>query len=68
MVTIVFIVGLAFLLSGVLAHANISQVGMTYVSMLKIHTLPYINTVPTTWVYIGLGLILIIIAYGYSRK
>ncbi len=68
MVTIIFIVGLAFLLSGVLALANITQVGMTYVSMLKIHTLPYVNTLPSTWVYIGLGVILIFIAYGLSRK
>lgn len=68
MSAIIFILGLVFLLSGVLSIMRITQVGMTYVSMLKIHTLPYLSTLPSTWVYIGLGVILIVIAYGLSRK
>jgi len=50
MVTIIFILGLAFLLSGILALANITQVGLTYAGMVKLHTLPYLNTLPSSWV------------------
>jgi len=68
MVTIIFILGLAFLLSGILAMANITQVGLTYAGMIRLHTLPYLNTLPSSWVYIGLGLLLVVISFALSKK
>ncbi len=62
------IVGLAFVISGVLSLAKITDVGMTYLSMTKIHLLPFLNTFPSVWVYIALGVILLVIAGLITRR
>lgn len=62
------IVGLAFVISGVLSLAKITDVGMTYLSMTKIHMLPFLNTFPSVWVYIVLGVILLVIAGLITRR
>jgi len=59
---------LAFLLSGILAVANITQVGLTYAGLIRLHTLPYLNTLPSSWVYIGLGLLLVVISFALSKN
>jgi len=61
-------VGLAFLFSGLLSYFKITEVGLTYVSMTQIHQLPFLATFPVVWVYIVLGLILVAIAGGLSRR
>jgi hypothetical protein len=66
--TLLFFVGLAFLVSGLLSYFKISEVGLTYVSMTQIHTLPFLTTFQAVWVYIVLGLLLIAIAGGLSRR
>ena len=62
------LVGLVFLISGLLSIANISEVGLDLVSKTQIHTLPFLSTYPDAWVYIVLGVILLIIAGGLSRR
>jgi uncharacterized membrane protein YkgB len=62
------LVGLVFLISGLLSIANISEVGLDLVSKTQIHTLPFLSTYPAVWVYIVLGVILLIIAGGLSRR
>lgn len=66
--TLLFVVGLAFLVSGLLSYFKITEVGLTYVSMTQIHQLPFLTTFPVVWVYIVLGLLLIAIAGGLSRR
>ena len=68
MSVIVFIAGLVFLISGLLSIANITNVGLNYLSLTKIHLLPFLNTFPSVWVYIVLGAILITIAGLISRR
>jgi uncharacterized membrane protein YkgB len=62
------IAGLVFLVSGLLSVAKVSEVGMDLVSRTKIHTLPFLTTFPAVWVYIVLGLVLLAIAGGISRR
>ncbi len=68
MSTIFFIAGFVFLISGLLSITNITNVGLDYVSLTKIHLLPYLNTIPSAWVYVFLGVLLLIIANGLSRR
>lgn len=62
MSVLLLIVGLAFSVSGLLSVAKITDVFLTYVSLTKIHTLPFLNTYPSAWIYIVLGLILVVIS------
>ncbi len=62
------LIGLVFLVSGLLSVAKISDVGLDLVSKTQIHTLPFLTTFPAVWVYIVLGLILLAIAGGISRR
>ncbi|MDP2966471.1 MAG: hypothetical protein Q8N39_10645 [Pelolinea sp.] len=68
MSAIFFLVGLVFLISGFLSIAKISDIGLNFVSKTQIHLLPFLNTFPIVWVYLILGLILIVIAGGISRR
>ena len=68
MVVIIYIIGLVFLISGLLSVANITNVGLNYVSLTKIHTLPYLNAYPSACVYVVLGLLVLVIAYLISRR
>jgi len=65
---LLFLLGMVFLVSGLLSIAKISEVGLDFVGMSKIHELPFLVTFPEVWIYIVLGIILIIIAGGFSRK
>lgn len=66
--TLLFVVGLAFLISGLLSYFKITEVGLTYVSMTQIHLLPFLATFEPVWIYIVLGILLIAIAGGLSRR
>ena len=68
MSALISLVGLVFLISGLLSIANITNVGLNFISLTKIHLLPFLNTFPIAWVYVVLGLILIAIAAGISRR
>ena len=68
MSVILFVVGMFFLLSGVLSLAGITKLGMTYASMTQFHTLPILNTYPETWPYIGLGLLLVVVGFMLAAR
>ena len=63
-----YLVGLVFLISGLLSIANISEIGLDFVSKSQIHLLPFLSTYPAAWVYAGLGLVLLVITGGISRR
>ena len=62
------LVGVVFLISGLLSLVNITDVGLVFVSNTKIHLLPFLDTFPSEWVYVGLGLILLAISRGLLRR
>ena len=67
MSVILYLAGLIILISGLLSLAGITDFGLNFVSLLKIHSLPFLSTVPIAWVYVVLGLIIIIIANRIPR-
>ena len=68
MSAILSLIGVVFLASGLLSIANITDVGLEFVSNTQIHLLPFLDTFPGEWVYVGLGIILLAIAGGISRR
>lgn len=68
MSTFLFIVGLVLLIPPLLSLAGVTNVGLEYLSLTKIHTIPFLANYPSAWVYIVLGLIIIVIAFGLSRN
>ena len=68
MVTIFFVIGLVLFISGLLSVANISDVGLAFVSYTKIHQLPFLNTFLSSWVYLVIGLIFLAVAVGLYRR
>ena len=68
MSAVISLIGLVFVISGILSIAKITEVGLNFIELSRIHTLPFLNTFPAVWVYIVLGLILIAIAAGISRR
>jgi len=68
MSAILSVIGLVFLVSGLLSIAKITEAGMDLVSRTQIHTLPFLTTFPVVWVYVVLGLILLAIAAGLRGR
>jgi hypothetical protein len=68
MITIVFLVGLGFFLSGLLSIAGISEIGMDFLSKSKIQELPFLNTFQSNWVFLVIGLVVLAIVIGVSRR
>ncbi len=68
MSAILSLIGLVFLVSGLLSVAKISEFGMDLISKTQIHTLPFLATYPAVWVYVVLGLVLLIIGAGLRRR
>jgi len=62
------LIGLVFLVSGLLSVAKISEIGMDFISKTQIHTLPFLATFPTVWVYAVLGVVLLAIASGLRKR
>lgn len=70
MATLIGLVGLVFLVSGFLDVAKVTDVALKFVSITQIHTLPLLNTIPSGWAYMIVGLIIMLIAgamYGGRR-
>ena len=57
MSAILSLIGLVFLVSGLLSVAKVSEVGLDLVSKTQIHALPFLATYPAVWVYVVLGLV-----------
>jgi hypothetical protein len=62
MAALLGLVGLVFLLSGFLDIAKITDAGLKFVSLTQIHTLPLLNTIPSGWCYMLIGLVIMGIA------
>jgi hypothetical protein len=67
MSTIVGFVGIVFLLAGFLDVAKVTDVGLKFVSNTQIHTLPLLNSIPSGWAYMAVGLIIMLIAGAMYR-
>ena len=57
MSAILSLIGLVFLVSGLLSVAKVTEIGLDLVSKTQIHTLPFLATYPAVWVYVVLGLV-----------
>lgn len=68
MSTLIFIIGFAVVISGLLSVANITDVGLNYLSLTKIHLLPFLQNFPSVWVYTVLGFLLLLIASGLRKR
>jgi uncharacterized membrane protein YkgB len=68
MSAILSLVGLVFLVSGLLSVAKVTEIGLDLVSKTQIHTLPFLATYPAVWVYVVLGLVLLAIAAGLRGR
>lgn len=68
MSAILSLIGLVFLVSGLLSVAKFSEIGMDFVSKTQIHTLPFLATYPAVWIYVGVGVVLLAIAAGIRRR
>lgn len=68
MVTIFYLVGLLLFLSGLLSIAGVTEIGLDFISKSKIHELPFLNTFLSSWVYLVIGLVILAIAVGLSRR
>lgn len=67
MAAVIGFVGLVFLLSGFLEIAKVTDVGLNFVSITQIHTLPLLNAIPSGWAYMIIGLIIMLIAGAMYR-
>jgi len=69
MAALIGLVGIVFLLSGFLDVAKITDLGLKLVSLTQIQTLPLLNTIPSAWSYMIVGLIIMAIAGAmYGRR
>lgn len=62
------LVGIVFLLSGFLDVAKITDIGLKFVSLTQIHTLPLLNSIPSGWSYMIVGLIIMAIGGAMHRS
>jgi len=68
MVTLFYLIGLLFFLSGLLSIAGVTEIGLDFISKTKIHELPFLSTFLSNWVYLVIGLVILAIAVGLSRR
>lgn len=66
--TLLLIIGFAFVLSGFMSIAGISELGMEYARYTQIHSLTFLQNYPDTWVYIGVGILLIFLSFALVRR
>jgi hypothetical protein len=57
-----------FFLSGLLSIASVSEIGVDFLSKSMIQTLPFLNTFQSNWVFLVIGLAVLAIAVGLSRR
>jgi len=60
--------GLVFVISGLLSVFDVTDAGLDFVSRTQIHTLQFLSNYPEEWVYVGVGLVLMLIAGFFSRR
>jgi len=60
--------GLVFVVSGLLSLFDVTDAGLDFVSRSQIHTLQFLSNYPMDWVYVGVGLVLLLIAGFFSRR
>ena len=68
MSAILSLIGLVFLVAGLLSVAKVTEIGLDLVSKTQIHTLPFLATYPAVWVYVVLGLVFLAIAAGLRGR
>ena len=68
MVTVIFLIGIVFFLSGLLSIASVTEIGVDFLSRSKIQELPFLNTFLSNWVFLAIGLVVLAIAIGLSRR
>jgi len=55
-------VGLILALSGLLSLVGLSDLPLYFVELTQLHTLPLVNVVPPEWLYLLLGILLLLFA------
>lgn len=65
---IIGLLGLVFFLSGFLDVTKLTDIGLKFVSLTQIHTLPLLNSIPSGWSYMILGVIIMAIAGAMYRS
>ena len=68
MVPIIFFLGAVFFLSGLLSVAGITEIGVDFLSKSNIQELPFLDTFASNWVFLVIGLAILAIAIGLSRR
>jgi hypothetical protein len=68
MVTLILIVGLIFFLSGLLSVAGVTEIGLDFISKSKIYELPFLVQFQSNWVFLVIGLVILAIAIGLTRR
>jgi LPXTG-motif cell wall-anchored protein len=66
--SLLLIVGFAFVLAGFLSIAGISELGMEYARYTQIQNLSFLQNYEETWVYIGFGILLILLSLALFRR
>ena len=66
--SLLLILGFAFVLAGFLSIAGITELGMQYARYTQVHSLSFLQTYPETWVYIGFGVLLILLSFALVRR
>jgi LPXTG-motif cell wall-anchored protein len=66
--SLLLIVGFAFVLAGFLSIAGISELGMEYARYTQIQNLSFLQSYEETWVYIGFGILLILLSLALFRR
>lgn len=59
---IISLIGLVFSIAGLLSLVRLTEVGLDWMKVTQIHTLPLLNALPPNWVYLGFGVLLLVIA------
>lgn len=64
---IFLIIGFAFLFAGFMSLSGLTDEGLYYVGISQLHTLPFLNQYPASWVYTGAGVVILVLAYSSWR-
>jgi len=68
MSVILFLIGLIIAASGLLSLAGLTDFGMDYLYRTNLHQLSFLESFPDVWVYIVLGLALILIGFLITKQ
>ena len=62
MSVIIGLIGLVFSVAGFLSLVKLTDYALNLVMLTQIHTLPLLNAVNPNWVYLGFGILLLVVA------